>query len=210
MPKKKAPVQVTGGGGFRYENSAAARFLLDLLGGTNSLGAEFGRVTRVDWQARDTGCLADDLVITCAHPDGERTAGISVKSAQQVTAGGFPKDFVEIAWAQWFESGTNRKLSDGDDAIVLIVGSVAHDVDDAWSNFLRDALKTTPERMAARLSATDAGAGVQSSALQRALVASFACPEALCDEGRHDDGAKIELLRRVRLLYVIRRAILTP
>jgi hypothetical protein len=201
MPKKKAPVQVTGGGGFRYENSAAARFLLDLLSGTNSLGAEFGRVTRVDWQARDTGWLADDLVITCAHPDGERTAGVSVKSAQQVTAGGFPKDFVEIAWAQWFGSGTNRKLSGGDDSIVLIVGSMAHDVEDAWSSFLRDALKTTPARMAARLSETDPGAGVQSSALQRALVANFACPEALRGEGQHDDNAKIELLRRVRLLY---------
>jgi hypothetical protein len=38
MPKQKAPVQVTGGGGFRYENSVSARFLLDLLGGSNSLG----------------------------------------------------------------------------------------------------------------------------------------------------------------------------
>ena len=123
------------------------------------------------------------------------------RDAANVTAGGFPKDFVEIAWAQWFGSGTNRKLSDGEDAIVLIVGSVVHDVEDAWSSFLRDALKTTPDRMVARLSETEPGTGVQSSALQRALVESFACPDALRGEGRHDDNTKIELLRRVRLLY---------
>jgi hypothetical protein len=39
--KKKASVKVTGGGGFRYENAVAARFLVDLLGGTNALGVDF-------------------------------------------------------------------------------------------------------------------------------------------------------------------------
>jgi hypothetical protein len=72
--KKKAPVQVTGGGGFRYENSAAARFLLNLLGGTNGLGVDFGQITRIDWQARDSGWLTDDLVITRTHSGGTRTA----------------------------------------------------------------------------------------------------------------------------------------
>jgi len=65
MAKKKAPAQLTGGAGFRYEDYVAARFLLDLLGGTNSLGPDFGRVTRVDWQARDAGWLAEDLGISC-------------------------------------------------------------------------------------------------------------------------------------------------
>jgi hypothetical protein len=46
--KKKAPVHATGGGGFRYENSVGARFLLDLLGGTNTLGVDFGRLIRLD------------------------------------------------------------------------------------------------------------------------------------------------------------------
>src|SRR5262249_16521467 len=69
--KKKAPVQATAGAGFRYEDAVAARFLLDLLGGTNALGVDFGRITRIDWQARDSGWLADDLVITCRDSAGD-------------------------------------------------------------------------------------------------------------------------------------------
>jgi hypothetical protein len=88
--KKKAPVQATSGVGFRYENAVAARFLLDLLGGTNALGADFGRITRIDWQARDAGWLADDLVITCKTSGAARTAALSIKSALQVTRAGFP------------------------------------------------------------------------------------------------------------------------
>jgi hypothetical protein len=83
--KKKAPVQATGGGGFRYENAVAARFLLDLLAGTNALGVDFGRITRIDWQVGDAGWLADDLVITCKLSGTGRTAALSIKSAQQVT-----------------------------------------------------------------------------------------------------------------------------
>jgi hypothetical protein len=32
-----------------------------------------------------------------------------------------------------------------------MVGSLAHDVEDAWSNLLSNALHTTPDRMLARL-----------------------------------------------------------
>jgi hypothetical protein len=99
--RKKAPVQLTAGTGFRNENCIAARFLLDLLAGTNTLGAEFGRVERVQWQGRDLGWFADDLVIECATPTGNRAAGTSIKSDRQVTSAGFPSDFVGIAWAQW-------------------------------------------------------------------------------------------------------------
>src|SRR5213595_1932146 len=121
--RRKAPVGVTGGGGFGFENSVAARFLLDLLGGTNSLGIDFGRITRIDWQARDAGWLADDLVITCKPPGAGRTAALSIKSDQQVTRAGFPQDFVAMAWAQWFGVKTERKLRDGNDAVVLVTGS---------------------------------------------------------------------------------------
>jgi hypothetical protein len=51
-PKARAPVSLTGGQGFRSENPVAARFLLDMIAGTNTLGADFGRVVRVDWQTR--------------------------------------------------------------------------------------------------------------------------------------------------------------
>lgn len=78
--KKKAPVQTTGGGGSRYENAVGARFLLDLLGRTNALGVDFGRMTRIDWQARDAAWLADDIVITCKAPIGDRTAATEMRT----------------------------------------------------------------------------------------------------------------------------------
>ena len=109
-PKKKAPVQLTAGTAFRNENCIAARFLLDLLAGTNSLG-EFGKIGRVQWRGRHLGWLADDLVIECSASAGKCAAGISIKSDRQVTAAGFPPDFVAIAWAQWFRIKTERTFA---------------------------------------------------------------------------------------------------
>src|SRR5438132_9486636 len=63
MAKKEAPAALTGGAGFNYEDYVAARFLIDLLAGTSSLGVAFGRLARVDWQARDAGWLIDDLAL---------------------------------------------------------------------------------------------------------------------------------------------------
>src|SRR5437867_2079808 len=74
MAKHQAPAKLTGGSGFNYEDYIADRFLLDMLAGTNSLGVEFGRVTRLDWQARDVGWLLDDLAVTCRAQDAERAA----------------------------------------------------------------------------------------------------------------------------------------
>jgi hypothetical protein len=199
--KKKAPVQVTGGAGFRYENAIAARFLLDLLCGTNALGVDFGQVARVDWQARDTGWYADDLVITCNSASGDRTAALSIKSSQQVTRGGFPDDFAKIAWAQWLGINTERKLRDSNDALVLVTGSLAHEVKEVWSAFLHDALQTAPERMAARLSPPAADDGSQSSALRRALFESFTCPTELRSDRDTGNVAAVQLMRCVRLLH---------
>jgi hypothetical protein len=173
----------------------------DLLGGTNALGVDFGRVIRIDWQARDTGWLADDLGITCRPSSGGRTAALSIKSAQQVTRAGFPQDFVIIAWAQWFGVKTERKLRADNDAVVLVTGNLAHEVRDAWSNLLHDALLTAPDRMAARLSPPKPGDGSQSSALQRALFESLRCPEELRSNGDSSDAAVADLMRHVRLLH---------
>jgi hypothetical protein len=199
-PKKKAPVQLTAGTGFRNENCIGARFLLDLLAGTNTLGVDFGKIDRLQWQGRDLGWLADDLVVECRASTGKRSAGISIKSDRQVTSSGFPPDFVGTAWAQWFGVKTERVLRGSDDAVVLMVGSLAHDVEDAWSNLLSDALRTTPERMTARLAEPVADEGSQSSALQRALFAGLGCPDELRNEGDTSDSITMQLLRRIRLM----------
>ena len=182
-------------------NPVAARFLLDLLAGTNNLGGDFGRINRIDWQARDSGWLADDLVVSCSHPEGDRAAGISIKSHQQVTRNGFPAEFVEIAWRQWLGAGTERKIREGHDAVVLITGNLANEIAVAWSAMLGQALETTPERMVARLSAPDGDEGSQSSGIQRALFESFRCPETLRSHENTDTITAMRVLRHVRLLH---------
>ena len=62
-------------------------------------------------------------------------------------------------------------------------------------------METASDRAAARLSESAPGERSQSSALQRTLVGSFACPESLRGSGVHDDVATIDVLRRVRLLH---------
>jgi hypothetical protein len=107
MAKKKAPAQLTDGAGFRYEDYVAARFLLDLLGGTNSLGPDFGRVTRVDWQARDAGWLAEDLSISCKLFRGmEMDRGRRMQAAR--IAGGVALPGAGAVWCTFFRPGELR------------------------------------------------------------------------------------------------------
>ena len=76
MAKQSAPVSLTGGKGFNFEDYVAARFLLDMLAGIAPFGTHFGEVTRIDWQARDAGRLLDDLVVTLQAENAAGTAEI--------------------------------------------------------------------------------------------------------------------------------------
>jgi hypothetical protein len=199
--KRKAPVQVTGGGGFRFENPIAARFLLDMLIGKNSLGADFGRVVGLHWQARDAGWLADDLAVSCRTTSGEeRAAGVSVKTYQQLGRNGFHSDFSTIAWQQWLNQNTSRNFRRGVDAVALVTGDLADDVATAWSDLRTHALQSAPDRVVARLKA-DKDDGAQASKLQRAIFESLRRPDA-CGGEQHDEDAcdRILLIRDIRVI----------
>ena len=159
--------------------------------------------------ARSIGCSGRDvtwaglqtiLSSSARLPPASAPPAFRSKAIGKLRAAGFPPDFVATAWAQWFGVKTERVLRGSDDAVVLMVGSLAHDVEDAWSNLLSDALRTTPERMTARLAEPVADEGSQSSALQRALFASLGCPDELRNEGDTSDSATMQLLRRIRLM----------
>jgi hypothetical protein len=191
-------VRLTGGAGTRYENPVAARFLLDMLAGLNSLGSDFGRITRIDWQARDAGWLADDLALTCEGSSGERrSVGISIKSDQQVNTRGFPSDFADLAWGQWLGRGTGRDFQKGCDAIVLVTAELPSAVKSDWSALLSEILQGTPERIVSRLNSSPED-GSQASGSQRAMVGSFACPQRY--EHVVDPAETVRLLHDVRLL----------
>jgi alpha-D-ribose 1-methylphosphonate 5-triphosphate synthase subunit PhnL len=204
-PKKKsqartrrAPVRLTGGSGHRQDNEVAARFLLDMLASSNRLGIEFGRIVRIDWQARDVGWLVDDLALTCEPAPGEnRFVGISVKSDQQVTTSGFPEDFVDLAWGMWLGRGTSRTFRRGVDAIVLAAAGIPNKIQADWSALLREILNGSSERIVSRLASSSAE-GAQASQLQRALFESFTCPTRYTYFSAQTET--VSLLHDVRLL----------
>lgn len=203
MAKEAAPVSLTGGSGFNFEDHCAARLLLDMLADTNSLGQSFGRIRRLDWQARESGWHLDDLAVTSDADSIERCAGLSCKSNRQVTSNGFPENFVEAAWEHWHGAAGARRLRQGQDAVVLVTGQLADGVCEAWETILRQALETEPERLLERLQPPPTpDAGSQSSALQRELLASLRCPDALKSQGPSDDIARLRLLSHVRLLHL--------
>lgn len=72
MATEKAPVALTGGAGFEFHDCVAARFMIDLLHGRCSLGAEWGAIVKVAWEARESGWLADDLVLSCQRGNWAR------------------------------------------------------------------------------------------------------------------------------------------
>lgn len=194
---KKAPVGNTGGVGFSFESAVAARFLLDLLGSTHALGVKnFGKVVRLDWQARDSGWLADDLVVTSQVGSCRRSAAVSAKSGQSVTGQGFPSDFVQIVWAQWLQEGTSRSFRNSRDVIVLVTGNGTAEAEEHWSRLLEQSLATTPDRMLARLT-DDKEGGQQTSKQQRAIFGSFSCPTIFAGKDAGDEET-VELVRQVR------------
>jgi hypothetical protein len=168
-----------------------------MLAGLNGLGSDFGRITRIDWQVRDAGWLADDLALTCEpFADERRSIGISIKSDQQVNTRGFPSDFVDLAWGQWLGRGTSRVFQRGRDAIVLVTAELPSNVKSDWTAFLSEILAGPPDRIVARLSSGPLE-GSQASALQRAIAAGFACPGRY--EHPTDATETIRLLHDVRL-----------
>src|SRR5688500_2455079 len=127
MAKGIAPVQLTGGAGFGFEDKVSAKFLLDLLSGMRSLGIEAGAIIRVSWQTRDQGWLLDDLLLTTGNKSTEQFATISVKSHRQLTTAGFAASFVEASWEQWLGVGT-KDFAPGRDLICLCTGELAGSV----------------------------------------------------------------------------------
>lgn len=199
LVKKKAPVGNTGGSGFSFENSVAARFMLDLLGQTHTLGVQaFGKVVRLDWQTHDSGWRLDDLVVTSQSQARRRSAGVSIKSGQKVTVRGFPHDFVRAVWAQWFSEQTTRVFARTDDVAVLVTGKGTAAAITPWDRLLRETLDTTSDRIVARLRDDEDG-GQQFSTHERSLFQSFACPEEF--QNKHTGGEEtVDVIRQVRWL----------
>ena len=108
MAKSVATPKQTGGGGYTFEDAVIARFLLFMLAGRHPLDAEDGAIETVGFQKRVVGWLFDDAVLALRSIQGTRHFALSVKSNAQVTAQGFPEEFVRTVWEHWLRIGTDK------------------------------------------------------------------------------------------------------
>jgi hypothetical protein len=101
MPRESAPTKATGGGGYTFADKVAAGFLAQLLQRAFPLGPDFGPVSEVHFEARDTGQILDDLLLVLKRGTDTTRCAISVKSNRQLAKNGFDAEFVQDAWDQW-------------------------------------------------------------------------------------------------------------
>lgn len=195
MAKEPAPVSVTGGAGFSFEDAVAASFMTHMLSASRYLGADFGSITCIEFQVRDRGWLLDDLLIHFGSPVGPRHLALSLKSDRQVTRNGFPPDFVQTVWEQWLGTPSGTFQEDRD-VLALAVGDLAGNIKSAWDQMLGEALATDPGRLARRFRS-----GGHSSRLKRALFRSLRCPSDLKRSGASDAPAAARLLAHIRLMH---------
>jgi len=195
MAKKAAPPEVTGGKGFEYADQVAAWFLLQMLAGRQPLGSNYGTITSVHFEARESGWFLDDLLVNLLESGSEHSFAVSVKRRRQVTRSGFPRDFVRSVWEQWLDTRPEC-FERGRDLLGLATGQLADSVKGAWHDLVQEAISTQPERLAERLHTRG-----QTSALQRKLFASLQCPSDLQVPGETDEIAAVRLLGHLRLLH---------
>jgi hypothetical protein len=195
MPKKPAAtVPLTGGAWFDFEDKVAALFMAYLLSGRPPLGAEFGRVSCIDFQVRESGWWLDDLLITGQNAEFFSRALISIKRDRQVTNNRFPSEFTEAIWKQWLATEGNP-LDREFDLLCLATGQIPDTALSAWESLLEQALCTDPGRLHQRLT------GSQCSQAQYSLYRSPHCPATISLESSIEEYETLKLLRRVGLLY---------
>lgn len=174
--------------------------MIDLLQSRSSLGAEWGAVVRVTWQARESGWLADDLVLACQRGDLESTVALSLKRNRQVTSAGFPDVFRKLAWDQWDGRAGAKSIKGTRNAVGLVVGELAAEVEGAWNAVaqqVRESRSDLSRVLARLLPPTTDNPGSQASEVQRTLVLSLT-REPACEP----NVEALELIAQIRLLHL--------
>ena len=193
MAKKSAPIKLTGGRGFSFEDKVAAWYLAHLLTGRTPLGPSYGTVSRVDFQVGESGWRLDDLLITLHSSGTSRRAAISIKSNAQVTRKGLPANFVLSAWEHWTGWDQNP-FEKNRDLLILAISRVAESISTAWELMLSEAIQGDPVRVTDRLTT---GAP---SKLQKAIFSSLQCPASLSSTSGTEPNDAADLLSHLRLI----------
>jgi hypothetical protein len=186
MSRNSASTKATGGGGYTFADKVAAAFLVQILKRGFPVEPEFGAISELHFEARDTGQILDDLRLILKRGTELTHYAISVKSNRQLTKAGFTQEFVEDAWEEWNRQGFNKR----GDLLGLILGVIDAPTLDEWRELQKQDFATSPERMVERLKDSH-----QSSVAQRAIFESLR---------KEKNGQKPNALEAARLVSRIR------
>ena len=89
MSRNSASAKATGGGGYTFADKVAAAFLAQMLKRGFPVEPEFGAISELHFEARDTGQILDDLRLILKRGTELTRCAISVKSNRQLTKAGF-------------------------------------------------------------------------------------------------------------------------
>ncbi len=191
MSRNSASTKATGGGGYTFADKVAASFLGQILKRGFPVEPEFGAISELHFEARDTGQILDDLRLVLKRGTALTHCAISVKSNRQLTKAGFNQEFVVDAWEEWNRQGFNKEV----DLLGLVVGVIDAPILEEWRELQKQDFATTPERMAERLKDSQ-----QSSAVQRAIFESLRREQ----NGQNPDAFEAaRLASRIRVLSFV-------
>lgn len=150
-----ASTRSTAGPGFRFENFVAAYVLVQALNRAELPGIGTDPVEQVQTQVGPLGWALDDLLVTSRTEATSRRLSISCKDNVQVSANGFPADFLSAASRQW--TAADGPMSQNTDHMMLATG-ISHPAFDGYWRDISDWARGATDLAVARICASRAGA----------------------------------------------------
>jgi len=146
-----ASTRSTAGPGFRFEDFVAAYILVQALNRAELPGIGTDPVEQVQTQVGPLGWALDDLLVTTRTEATSRRLSISCKDNVQVSANGFPSDFLGAAWRQW--TTADGPMSPSTDHMMLATG-ISHPAFDRYWRDISDWARGATDLAVARIRAS--------------------------------------------------------
>lgn len=124
--------------------------MVQMLSRTFPLEPEFGLISELHFETKESGRNLDDLHVVLQSGDSVFRWSISVKSNRQLSAEGFKRTFVEDVWTDWKSQGS-RGGEQKSELFGLVTGAVGDGPLRSWEDLRKEAASTTPGRFLKRL-----------------------------------------------------------
>lgn len=194
MAKRNTTTKQSSGGGFQFENEVVAYVLAHLLTRFSPFHPPGGVVEQIEVQKPATEWHLDDLVVTVRTHGRRHRLAFSIKSNEQVSQGGFPPDFVGLAWEHILHD-SSPVFDESRDYLGLITAPLDLNLKKAISELLGLAREQSPSNLAAQIELPN-----RTNDIVRNLFRSAECPEELATKYGVEKGSAGRLLRRMAWL----------